>query len=145
MDNAPILFLKNGLWHRKCDVCPKLITHKYKSQIRQKTCSHSCQLKGNKLRVGLTPVNAFKKGENVGADNHKWQGDNVGYFALHDWVARQLGRPKKCENCGATKHKKFEWANLSGKYRRDINDWVRLCKMCHVLIDNSARGLNYNH
>lgn len=26
---------------------------------------------------------------------------------------------------------------LSGEYKRDINDWVRLCKKCHVAYDDS--------
>lgn len=128
-------------------ICPECNVEFYvqPSHIARRTyCSHSCQLTGNKLRAGHRPINAFKTGELVGAKNFKWRGDYVGYPALHDWVARALGRPRKCENCGTVEAVRYEWANLSGEYRRDTGDWARLCKMCHALIDNSARGLMYN-
>ena len=65
-----------------------------------------------------------------------WKGDNVGYFGLHSWVIRKLDRPKKCENCKTTKAKRFEWANKSGLYKRDLTDWIRLCTSCHRKYDN---------
>lgn len=142
MESTPTLFFKNGLWHKQCAVCPKYITNKYRSQIRQRTCSHSCQLKGNKYRKGHKPSNAFKSEDVKRENNPNWRGDGVGYFALHDWVYRTLGRPMQCENCGSTDHKRYEWANLSGEYKRDTSDWARLCKMCHHLMDGSMRGLN---
>lgn len=57
------------------------------------------------------------------------------YHAVHNWVRRQLGRPQECENCIVGVGTRFEWANLSGEYKRDISDWARLCTMCHKLID----------
>lgn len=144
MSNAPILFFKDGLWYRQCERCPKLMSHRYKSQLRHRFCSHSCQLKGNKLRVGKMPGNAYKQGETIAENNTNWKGDGVGYFALHDWIRRRLGTPSKCENCGTTRHTRYEWANISGEYLRDLTDWVRLCKNCHVLIDDSDRGLLFN-
>lgn len=128
----------DGLWQTACVKCPNLIKHRYKSQLT-KYCSISCYMTGNTHRQGHVPVNAYKKGENIGAKNNKWAGDKVGYFALHDWVSRVLGRPKQCENCGTTKHTRYEWANISGEYKRDTSDWARLCKMCHFLIDDIAR------
>jgi hypothetical protein len=129
-----------GYWYRKCNQCNKHIKNKYKSQIKQKTCSHHCQLIGNKYRLGKMPANAWKKGETSGPANVNWRGANPSYGALHDWVSYHLGRPKLCENCNSVDHTRYEWANISGEYRRDLIDWVRLCKTCHVLIDNSDRG-----
>ena len=85
--------------------------------------------------------NWFKKGEdtwNKGKvtgfipPNHK--GDKVGYAALHDWVSRWKVRPKGCEHCGI-EGKRLEWANKSHEYKRDLDDWMSLCKKCHVKYD----------
>ena len=29
--------------------------------------------------------------------NHSWKGDKVGYWGVHAWVYKQLGKPKKKE------------------------------------------------
>ena len=63
--------------------------------------------------------------------NPSWKGDEVGYYGLHTWVARKLGKPKKCNRCGTTKAKRYEWANISREYKRDLSDWERLCASCH--------------
>ena len=71
-----------------------------------------------------------------GERNHMWKADRVGYHGLHHWVARQKGKPQKCENCGDTSDRKYEWANLSHKYKRDVDDWARFCTPCHRAYDN---------
>ena len=65
--------------------------------------------------------------------NHMWKGDKVGYTSLHQWLYRKLGQPNKCEHCG--KNKKCDWANKSGKYKRIVSDWIRLCRKCHIKFD----------
>lgn len=81
----------------------------------------------------------------LGEKNHRWAGDKIGYWGVHDWIASQLGRPKKCENCRTRRKTKYEWANISGEYRREVSDWARLCKRCHVLIDDSLKNAWANH
>jgi hypothetical protein len=63
------------------------------------------------------------------------------YYTLHNWVKRKLGKPMKCEICGSTNAKKYEWANKSHKYKRELNDWVRLCVPCHKQFDGRALNL----
>lgn len=58
-----------------------------------------------------------------------------GYITLHSWVRYHKGKPNLCEKCGATEAKKFEWANISGEYKRDLSDWIRLCVSCHRFMD----------
>jgi len=76
----------------------------------------------------------------VGEKNHQWKGDNVqrdcNGTALHNWVKKQLGKPQECWNklC-PLKSNNFQWANKSGEYKRDVNDWLRLCVSCHKLYD----------
>lgn len=62
-----------------------------------------------------------------------WKGDDVGYNALHSWVKKHLGFPNTCEHCGKTNltGRYIHWANKSKKYKRELNDWIRLCAKCH--------------
>lgn len=69
--------------------------------------------------------------KHLGANHHNYKGDNVSYSGLHYWVSSRLGKPSKCEKCGTTDSPRYEWANRSGKYLRELNDWERLCKKCH--------------
>lgn len=71
--------------------------------------------------------------------NGGWKGQGVTYSELHNWVARHRGRPSLCEHCGTTEAN-FEWANISGEYKRDLADWMRLCKSCHERHDAARRG-----
>lgn len=62
-------------------------------------------------------------------------GTDSEYRMLHYWVERQLGKPKVCWECGTTESKYYDWANKAGKYMKDISDWERLCKRCHIKKD----------
>jgi hypothetical protein len=69
----------------------------------------------------------------------RWKGDAVGYCGVHDWMTENFGQPKHCESCGTTdENNRYEWANISGEYRRDRSDFIRLCKRCH----NDMDGVN---
>lgn len=62
-----------------------------------------------------------------------WKGDDVRYRALHTWVNNKLGKPDTCQNCGRDNlvGHQIHWANISGEYKRDLTDWLRLCPKCH--------------
>lgn len=66
----------------------------------------------------------------TGKNCHQWKGNRVGYTAAHDRVRNYRGTPKKCEVCGTTTAKRFEWASLTKKYW-DPKDYIRLCASCH--------------
>lgn len=70
---------------------------------------------------------AKRTGENMVS----WKGDNAGYVAKHTWIKNKLGKPSICWECGKTSSTRFEWANISGEYKREIEDWARLCPSCH--------------
>ena len=76
-----------------------------------------------------------------GEKNHSWKGDNATYAALHYRVISARGKPNKCENCKTTKAKRFEWANLTGKYD-DIYDYTRMCVSCHRKYDRESMRRN---
>lgn len=74
-----------------------------------------------------------------GTNNPMWKSDNVGYYALHHWVRRCLGKPKQCAECGFESEniRQFHWANISHNYERDLDDWIRLCVSCHRAYDSN--------
>lgn len=72
-----------------------------------------------------------------GEMNPNWKGDNVSYSSLHTWVRNSLGKPKKCSHCPATTN--LDWANKSGNYKRDVKDWISLCRKCHIWYDKKKK------
>lgn len=59
------------------------------------------------------------------------------YNRVHVWVYELLGKPDTCWNCSKTglQGRQIHWANLSGEYLYDVDDWARLCQSCHSLYD----------
>jgi len=71
--------------------------------------------------------------------NINWKGDVVGYNSLHKWIRRHKPKPLVCEICKENNPKQV--ANISGKYKRDINDYQWLCVRCHVYKDETVYNL----
>lgn len=69
-----------------------------------------------------------------------WKGDHVGNVALHQWVYKHKGRPNECEICNRTDLKSYDWANIDHKYRRNLDDFIRLCRSCHRKFDIENNG-----
>src|SRR5215831_19033746 len=61
--------------------------------------------------------------------NPAWKGDQAGIGARHDWIRLRKPKTGQCEWCGAKRY--TELHNISGEYKRDLKDWVELCKPCH--------------
>lgn len=70
----------------------------------------------------------------LGEHNPHWKGADVGYAALHRWIARHKKKNGKCSQCGAVKGR-TDWANISGEYKRELDDYVELCVSCHRRFD----------
>lgn len=147
-----------GRISKECSVCKtKFLVSPYRKKIA-KFCSRKCK---SEFQTGISPKNTKglclghgwnkgrsikindalkiwrKNGGGVGEKNASWKGDEVGYHALHHWVNRHLGKPTKCEHCGkdGLRGKSIHWANKSGKYKRNLKDWLRLCVKCHMKYD----------
>jgi hypothetical protein len=76
---------------------------------------------------------------NCSEKNASWKGDNVGYGALHDWVRYHKQKPEFCEECKVVKP--YDLANISGEYKRDVNDFEWLCRKCHMTKDGRLERL----
>lgn len=85
-------------------------------------------------------LNKGRWGKNhpAGEEKHPaWKGDKVGYAALHSWIKRRKGKPDTCVKCKTSglKGRQIHWANIDGKYQRNLEDWIRLCALCHRRYD----------
>jgi len=76
----------------------------------------------------------------LGKNNSQWKGDDVSYVPLHSWVNRHKPKPKFCELC--RKKPPYDLANISGKYKRDIDDFEWLCRSCHMKKDGRLLQLH---
>lgn len=97
---------KNKIVNNKCIDCNKNIDFK---SLRCTVCS--------------------KKGEL----SNIWKGDSVSNGQLHQWIRRNKPKIDYCEICKT--EKSFDLANISGEYKRNINDFRWLCRKCHMESD----------
>ena len=106
---------------RKCTICKKEFYIRPADIKRgRKCCSSKC---GHIRRKKLT-----------GKHQPNWKGDNIKYAGLHMYVRKYKKQPDRCEICGK-KTKKLDLANISQKYKRDLDDWEYLCRKCHMTKD----------
>lgn len=133
---------------RHCGIAfNKLPKTSYKQWARQFCCSKECGDKSKKtpwlvehrIKIGqrLSPKTEFHKNDIrvVGEANHKWKGESASYFAKHMWANKWFGRPYFCEHCKRFDKRMYHWANISKEFKRDRNDWLRLCVPCHKKFD----------
>lgn len=140
---------------KTCRHCGRLFSKlpktSYKKWSGQFCCSKVCGDKSKKtpwlithqIKKGqhLSPGTQFKKGQLVGTKNNKWKGESAGYHAKHMWANSWFGSPQFCEHCKTSSRRMYHWANVSGGYLRDRNDWLRLCVSCHKKYDLSKSQL----
>ena len=122
---------------KKCLYCQEIF-RTYPSNVNRgqgKICSNKCKseymmgrhlLSETKMKIGLAQR---------GNKNHQWKGNGASYKAIHSWISKNMGQPPICYFCGSTVNSRYEWANISGKYRREATDWYRLCVSCHRKLD----------
>lgn len=134
---------------KTCNNCGKVFTKSVtcskKAWYNRRGCSPSCaaKLRGApwlepyKLRAGATLGNAtqFTTKKTTGIKNVMWKGDKASYAAKHIWMKYHFGTPQECENCGTAEKRMYHWANISGEYKRNRDDWLRLCVPCHRYFD----------
>lgn len=123
----------------ECHICSKIfLVLPYRKKIA-KYCSNSCKGKSNKGNIVSAEGRKNISKAKLGNKNPMWKGDKVGYRALHQWVKRRLSKPKLCNNC--KKVSPHDLANISQKYKRDLDDWEWLCRRCHMLKDGRMKNL----
>lgn len=78
--------------------------------------------------------------EFVQAAHSEWP-KSADYYRHHIRVGQIRGKPKQCEGCGTTDPtKRYEWASLTKNYA-DPMDYKRLCRRCHLRMDEVNKRL----
>lgn len=79
----------------------------------------------------------------MGKDHHLWKGDGAGHDALHKRLYVRYGNPKVCEKCKKKnlRGKQIHWANVTGNYSIEKENWMRLCADCHNKFDKGIISL----
>ncbi len=79
------------------------------------------------------------KGKLVGKNHPQWKGKNATYTSIHCWVIQKKGTPAFCNHCGKKggRSRLYNWANKDHKYRRVLDDYIRLCVSCHKKYDKT--------
>jgi hypothetical protein len=131
-------FCSYACWHPKvfkeCEICQLKFRIKPKEINLRHTCgSKICMQEYRELHPILYWMGK-KRPEMTGKKNPKWK-DNPDYDAIHAYIRRKRGIPQKCDGCGAIDN--IQYANISYKYKRDLDDWKPLCPSCHIKLDRS--------
>ena len=113
-------------------------------------CSRRCSAFGN-------PNKHFKKGHTIivpheararqgekmrayrGEKCWNWKGNNISKRQIHWRIQRLKGKPDTCTHCGK---KAVDWANKDHKYSLNPNDYIPLCRKCHMNYD-FKKGLRH--
>jgi hypothetical protein len=154
--------LKGYDYDKKCEVCDNLIPIRKSLNKRssfsvklnrlvypEKTrfCSVKCRMYWRNI-LNNSMKNTETKNKISGKNNYAWLGSKVKYFGLHSWIRKQIGsRPEFCGNCGVKgceiKNKRWsiQFCNISGEYKRNLDDWLLLCIACHRKHDNAKRTI----
>ena len=113
---------------------------KIESSKRAKELGFGLWMEGKKLSEShKSNISKRMKSKNYnGSSHHLYKGDKIGYYGLHKWVVLQKGTPKECKHCGVKDARIYDWANISYSYKREINDWIRLCRKCHIKFDKKG-------
>lgn len=139
-----------------CVVCGRERNKSPSKVSKRPCCSRECQVKltasnlqaGEEMRYlkghkSNTPEHYQALRELLSNDGHpKWKGEKVSYRGLHQWVRRKKGHPNQCSKCGkqSNKPRVIQWANIDGKYRRALEDFVGMCCSCHKKHDRWISG-----
>ena len=92
---------------------------------------------GEKISLSLTGK--------FGEESRRWKGDKASYVAKHMWIIKHYGKASMCEKCGTVTASRYEWANISGEYRRESSDYMQLCPSCHRKMDLRKPYCKHGH
>ena len=108
--------------------------HKHSKETKMKIRE---SLKGRILtKAWKRKLSLSKKGK-IGSKSNSWKGDEAGYRAKHLWIKIHFGHAKNCIFNPNHVASKYHWANISGKYTRNLIDYAPMCPSCHGLFDKN--------
>jgi hypothetical protein len=120
------LFLVNGILSRKRPERPQWWCEKISKGCKGRKAPNKGIPMSEAQKRKISQTKLAKRSE----PNYK---PSTNYEAIHCHLRRNYKKPDHCWFCG--KKEKLHWANLTGFYSRDINDYRPLCRKCHFAHD----------
>jgi hypothetical protein len=82
----------------------------------------------------------------LGKKNGIWKGDNARTDTIHQWLSRNFGKANCCKNLNCAypqnKVKRWDYALIHGKkYSHNINNFIMLCRSCHIKYDRNIKDI----
>jgi ribosomal protein L31 len=110
-----------------CKTCGKTKTIRKSRKTENNYCSEECYYKGITGRVNY---------EMRGKRHPCWKGEGATYSSIHDWIREKKGKARnyKCVHCNKQAR---DWANIDHTLSRDLDDYIPLCRKCHIKFDNN--------
>jgi hypothetical protein len=126
----PLLYNSMKIYQRNCNTCG----NEYRGYGKF-YCSSKCQPRDT------LPRNPRKK-----EAHGSWKGKDASYAAKHAHIRLVYGKAAQCDLVGCErKSKRFEWALKRGhEYSHNREDYMQLCKPCHVRYDGIRSGDKHN-
>jgi len=108
-----------------CKYCGKKFVTRRRNGRTIKYCSHECYAKDMVGSINL---------KTRGKKHHFWKGEKAAYSSIHDWIRAKKGNANeyKCLHCD--KQAK-DWANVDHLCSRNLEDYLPLCRKCHIEYD----------
>lgn len=128
---------RKGNFNFKCIVCGK--SFKAWKYQKRKYCSRECLYENQRLNLNKGNFLYRKK---FGIEHPKWNPEPE-YSTLHQWVNRYKEKNGICGKCHA--ETTTDWANLSGEYKRNLDDYIELCRKCHYWFDGQLEKMYKNY
>ncbi len=127
-------------WHRYKDDKRSYKKIAKELGIHAKTIERHFKKLGFKKKWTLDKESVAKRALKITGDKHpNWKGDNVSYHRLHIWIGKNKPKPELCEECNLAPP--YDLANISGEYKRDVNDFKWVCRKCHMKEDGRINNL----
>lgn len=103
---------------------------------------HTCETRQKMLAAWTEKRRITIRLSQRGENNSNWKGNDVSYAGLHKYVKTNKEKPSLCQICN--EKKPYDIATKSGRYLRDLDDWLWLCRSCHTKYD-IRNGMRQNN
>jgi len=132
---------KASAWHKDPEKV-RLSKEKISKKLKNRVFSLETIEKMRKSATGrrLSAESIRKRTLKQAGENHyRWEGDNIGYGGIHQWLKKIYGKADKCEICGIDNEERmYHWAlKKDCKYERKRENFMMVCVPCHRMYDGN--------